>query len=42
VIDLRGEQRQNATDSMRANSESVSKEIDHGDLQSEKHPEQRI
>jgi hypothetical protein len=41
VIDLR-EERANAFDSMRVNSESVSNEIDESDLQSEKHDEQRI
>jgi hypothetical protein len=42
VIDSREEQETNAYDSMRVNSESVSNEIDERDLQSEKHPEQRI
>jgi hypothetical protein len=42
VIDLREEQYQNASDSMRVNSESVSNEIDESDLQFEKHSEQRI
>jgi hypothetical protein len=32
----------NPYDSMRLNSESASNEIDESDLQSEKHPEQRI
>jgi hypothetical protein len=42
VIDLREEQSENALDSMRVNSESVSNEIDESDLQYEKHSEQRI
>jgi hypothetical protein len=42
VIDLREEQRENAFDSMRVNSESVSNEIDESELQFEKHNEQRI
>jgi hypothetical protein len=42
VIDLREEQNENAFDSMRVNSESVSNEIDESDLQDEKHDEQRI
>jgi hypothetical protein len=42
VIDLREEQWQNAFDSMRVNSESVSSEIDESDSQREKHSEQRI
>jgi hypothetical protein len=42
VIEWREEQEKNAFDSMRVNSESVSKEIDESDLQSEKHDEQRI
>jgi hypothetical protein len=42
VIDLREEQRQNAFDSIRVNSESVSNEIDESDSQFEKHDEQRI
>jgi hypothetical protein len=42
VIDLREEQDQNASDSMRANSESVSNEIDESDSHHEKHFEQRI
>jgi hypothetical protein len=42
VIDLREEQEENAFDSMRVNSESVSNEIDESDSQSEKQSEQRI
>jgi hypothetical protein len=42
VIDLTEEQHENAFDSMRANSESVSNETDESDLQCEKHFEQRI
>jgi hypothetical protein len=42
VIDLNKEQEQNAFDSMRVNSESVSNEIDESDSQYEKHDEQRI
>jgi hypothetical protein len=42
VIDSREEQQRNAFDSMRANSESVSNEIDESDWQYEKHDEQRI
>jgi hypothetical protein len=42
VIDLREEQKENASDSMRVNSESVSNETDESDLQAEKHDEQRI
>jgi hypothetical protein len=42
VIDLRGEQRMNASDSMRVNSEAVSNEIDESDSQYEKHFEQII
>jgi hypothetical protein len=42
VIDLREEQAQNAFDSMRVNSESVSNKIDESFLQYAKHPEQRI
>jgi hypothetical protein len=42
MIDARERQRENAFDSMRVNSESVSNEIDESDLQSEKHDEQRI
>jgi hypothetical protein len=42
VIDLREEQKENAFDSMRVNSEFVSNEIDESDLQHEKHDEQRI
>jgi hypothetical protein len=41
VIDLREEQNENAFDSMRVNSESVSNEIDESELQYEKHDEQR-
>jgi hypothetical protein len=39
VIDLREEQNENAFDSMRVNSESLSNEIDESDLQYEKHNE---
>jgi hypothetical protein len=42
VIDLREEQRQNAFDAIRVNSESVSNEIDESELQYEKHDEERI
>jgi hypothetical protein len=42
VIDLREEQKENAFDSMRVNSESISNEIDESELQNEKHSEQRI
>jgi hypothetical protein len=42
VIDLSEEQEQNAFDSMRVNSESVSNEIHESDSQYEKHDEQRI
>jgi hypothetical protein len=42
VIDLREEQLENAFDSVRVNSESVSNEIDESDLQCKKHSEQRI
>jgi hypothetical protein len=42
VIDLREEQKENAYDSIRVNSESVSNEIDESDQQSEKHDEERI
>jgi hypothetical protein len=42
VIALREEQYQNAFDSIRFNSESVSNEIDESDLQYEKHFEQII
>jgi hypothetical protein len=42
VIDLREEQPQNAPDSMRVNSESVSNEIDESDSQDKKQNEQRI
>jgi hypothetical protein len=41
VIDLR-EEKANAPDSMRVNSESVSNEIDESDLQYEKHSEQKV
>jgi hypothetical protein len=41
VIDLR-EERVNACDSMRVNSELGSNEIDEREWQSEKHDEQRI
>jgi hypothetical protein len=40
VIDSRDDD-ENAFDSMRVNSESVSNEIDESDLQDEKHDEQR-
>jgi hypothetical protein len=42
VSDLTEQQNQNTSDSMRANSESGSNEIDESDLQYEKHAEQRI
>jgi hypothetical protein len=42
VIDLREGQDENASDSMRVNSDSVSNEIDENDLQDEKQYEQRI
>jgi hypothetical protein len=42
VIDLREEHDENAYDSMRVNSESVSNEIDEIELQYEKQYEQRI
>jgi hypothetical protein len=42
VIDSREEQEENAFDSMRVNSESVSNEVDESDSQFEKHSEQRI
>jgi hypothetical protein len=42
VIDLREEQEENAADSIRVNSESISNEIDESELQDEKHDEQRI
>jgi hypothetical protein len=42
VIDLREEHDENAFDSMRVNSDSVSNEIDESDLQYEKQYEQRI
>jgi hypothetical protein len=41
VIDSR-EEKENALDSMRVNSESHSIEIDENDLQNEKHDKQRI
>jgi hypothetical protein len=41
VIDLREEHIQNAFDSMRVNSESVSNEIDESEVQFEKHSEER-
>jgi hypothetical protein len=42
MIDVREKQYENAFDSMRVNSESVSNEIDESDSQYEKHDEQRI
>jgi hypothetical protein len=42
VIDLREEHNENAHDSMRVNSDSVSNEIDESELQCEKQDEQRI
>jgi hypothetical protein len=42
VIDLREEQSRNTFDSTRVNSDFVSNEINEGDLQNEKHDEQRI
>jgi predicted HicB family RNase H-like nuclease len=42
VIDLREEQRQNASESMRVNSESISNEIDESEQQFEKQFEHRI
>jgi hypothetical protein len=39
VIDLREKQRENDSDPMHVNSESVSNEIDESDLQDEKHSE---
>jgi hypothetical protein len=42
VIDLREIQYKNVFDSMRVNSEPVSKEINESDLQEPKHDEQRI
>jgi hypothetical protein len=42
VIDLREEHDENAFDSMRVNSDSLSSEIDESDLQYEKQCEQRI
>jgi hypothetical protein len=41
VIDLR-EEKEDAVDSMRVNSEFVSKDIHESDLQYERHDEQRI
>jgi hypothetical protein len=41
VTDLSEEQDEKAFDSIRANSESVSNEIDESDLQYEKHREQK-
>jgi hypothetical protein len=41
VIDLREEQHENAFDSMRVNSESVSNEIDESETQDEKQDEPR-
>jgi hypothetical protein len=42
VIDLREEQEENAFDSIRVNSQSVSNEIDESEFQDEKHSEPRI
>jgi hypothetical protein len=42
VIDLRKEHDENAFDSIRVNSDSVSNEIDESELQCEKQYEQRI
>jgi hypothetical protein len=42
VIDVRAKQYENALDSIRVNSESLSNEIDESDLQYEKHSEQMI
>jgi hypothetical protein len=42
VIDSSEEQYENALDSIRVNSDSVSNEIDESDSQAEKHDEQRI
>jgi hypothetical protein len=42
VIELREEQYENAFDSIRANSESVSNKIDESDVHRQKHSEQRI
>jgi hypothetical protein len=42
VIDLREEQKQNAHDSMRVNSDSVSNDIDESELLREEHDKQRI
>jgi hypothetical protein len=42
VIDLRGEQHENAFNSTRVNSESISNEIDDGEWQDDKHLEQKI
>jgi hypothetical protein len=41
VIDLREEQEENAWDSMRVNSESLSNEIDESDMHDEKHDGER-
>jgi hypothetical protein len=41
VTDLREEQDENAFGSMRANSESVSNQIDESELQYERHCEQK-
>jgi hypothetical protein len=42
VIDVREEQKENAFDSMRVNSEYRSNEIDESELHLEKHDKQRI
>jgi hypothetical protein len=42
VIDLREEQEENAHDSMRVNSESVSNDIDESELQCGKQAKERI
>jgi hypothetical protein len=42
VIDLREEHKENAPNSMRVNSESISNEIDESELQREKQNEERI
>jgi hypothetical protein len=42
VIDLREQQKKNAIDSMRVNSELISNEIDESDSEYEKHSEQKI
>jgi hypothetical protein len=42
VIDLREEQEENASDSIRINSESISNEMDESESQNRKHLEQRI